>query len=34
MKGADWAGRVSLKGDLRYRYEYISDAALSGAARA
>jgi hypothetical protein len=32
VKGADWAGKISLKGDLRYRYEYISDAALTGAA--
>jgi hypothetical protein len=32
VKGADWAGRIALKGDLRYRYEYISDQALTGAA--
>jgi hypothetical protein len=25
VKGADWAGKVTLKGDLRYRYEMISD---------
>ncbi len=25
MKGADWAGRVTLAGDIRYRYEYIAD---------
>jgi hypothetical protein len=25
VKGADWAGRVAVKGDLRYRYEMISD---------
>lgn len=25
VKGADWAGKVAIKGDLRYRYEYISD---------
>jgi cell division protein FtsB len=25
VKGADWAGKVTLKGDLRYRYESISD---------
>jgi len=25
-RGSDWAGRISLKGDLRYRYEFISDA--------
>ena len=29
VKGADWAGKVSLKGDLRYRYEYIADEALN-----
>ncbi len=29
VKGADWAGKVSLKGDLRYRYEYIGDEALN-----
>ena len=32
VKGADWAGRMLFKGDMRYRYEYISDEALSGAA--
>jgi cell division protein FtsB len=26
VKGADWAGRVAVKGDLRYRYEMIDDA--------
>jgi hypothetical protein len=31
VKGADWAGKVSLKGDLRYRYEMISDEALNSA---
>jgi Putative porin len=25
VKGADWAGKVTVKGDLRYRYEMISD---------
>ena len=25
VRGADWAGKVSLKGDLRYRYEMIKD---------
>src|SRR5688500_1010285 len=29
VKGADWAGKVSMKGDLRYRYEYIGDEALN-----
>ncbi len=29
VQGADWAGRVTLKGDLRYRYEYIHDEALT-----
>jgi hypothetical protein len=29
VKGADWAGRVALKGDLRYRHEQISDEARS-----
>jgi hypothetical protein len=29
VKGADWAGKVTVKGDLRYRYEYISDEAIS-----
>jgi len=24
-RGSDWASRISLKGDLRYRYEFISD---------
>jgi cell division protein FtsB len=31
VKGADWAGRVTLKGDLRYRYEMISDDATTAA---
>jgi cell division protein FtsB len=30
VKGADWATRVTLTGDVRYRYEYISDDTLSG----
>jgi hypothetical protein len=30
VKGADWAGRVALKGDLRYRHEQISDETLNG----
>ncbi len=30
VKGADWAGRVALKGDLRYRHEQISDDTLNG----
>ena len=25
VRGADWAGKVTLKGDLRYRYEMIKD---------
>jgi cell division protein FtsB len=29
-KGADWASRVAVKGDVRYRYEYISDATVNG----
>jgi len=29
VRGADWAGKVALKGDIRYRYEYISDEALN-----
>lgn len=28
VKGADWARKVALKGDVRYRYEYIGDDAL------
>jgi outer membrane murein-binding lipoprotein Lpp len=30
-KGADWAGRVTVKGDMRYRYEAISDETLNAA---
>ena len=29
VKGADWASRVALKGDLRYRHEQISDETLN-----
>jgi hypothetical protein len=29
VKGSDWASRVALKGDLRYRHEQISDDTLS-----
>lgn len=29
VKGADWAGRLSFGGDLRYRYEGISDETLA-----
>jgi hypothetical protein len=29
VKGADWAGKVALKGDLRYRHEQISDETLN-----
>lgn len=31
VKGTDWAGKVAIKGDLRYRYEYISDDAVNAA---
>jgi len=31
VKGADWAGRVTVKGDMRYRHEEISDDSLTGA---
>ena len=31
VKGADWATRVTLSGDIRYRYEYISDDTLNAA---
>ena len=34
VKGADWAGRITLKGDMRYRYEMIDDKARSGANQA
>lgn len=29
VKGADWAGKLAITGDMRYRYEYISDDTLS-----
>jgi hypothetical protein len=29
VKGADWAGKVALTGDIRYRYEAISDETLN-----
>ena len=29
VKGADWASRLALKGDVRYRYEMISDDTLN-----
>ena len=31
VKGADWAGRIVAKGDLRYRHEQISDPTRAGA---
>lgn len=31
VKGADWAGKVAVKGDLRYRYEMISDETTNSA---
>ena len=30
-KGADWASRVSVKGDMRYRYELVDDKTLNAA---
>jgi len=30
-RGSDWASRISLKGDLRYRYEYIADDTFNNA---
>ncbi|MBL8271801.1 putative porin [Steroidobacter sp.] len=30
VKGADWAGKLAITGDVRYRYEMISDETLSG----
>ncbi len=30
VKGADWAGRITAKGDLRYRYELIEDPTRQG----
>ena len=29
VKGADWAGKIAITGDMRYRYEMISDETLS-----
>ncbi len=34
VKGADWAGKVAITGDMRYRYEMISDETLSGGVQA
>jgi hypothetical protein len=34
VKGADWAGKVAITGDMRYRYEMISDETLSGGIQA
>ena len=34
VKGADWAGRVTIKGDMRYRHEEISDDTLSAGVQA
>ena len=31
LKGAEWASRVTLTADLRYRYEFISDETLNAA---
>lgn len=31
VKGADWAGKLAVKGDLRYRYEMISDQTANAA---
>lgn len=30
-RGSDWASRITLKGDLRYRYEFISDETANAA---
>jgi hypothetical protein len=32
VKGSDWAGKVTVKGDMRYRYEAISDDTAANAA--
>ncbi len=32
-RGTDWASKVAITGDMRYRYEYISDDTLSGGVR-
>lgn len=34
VKGTDWASKITLKGDVRYRHEEISDNSLSNAAAA
>jgi hypothetical protein len=34
VKGADWAGKVAITGDMRYRYEMIGDDTLSGGVQA
>ncbi len=31
VKGSDWAGKLAVKGDLRYRYEMISDETVNAA---
>lgn len=31
VKGADWAGKVAIKGDMRYRYEFIGDETVNAA---
>ncbi|HEX2492929.1 MAG TPA: putative porin, partial [Steroidobacter sp.] len=31
IKGADWAAKTAIKGDMRYRYEMISDDTVNGA---
>jgi hypothetical protein len=31
VKGVDWASKVSVSGDLRYRYEYVGDESLNAA---
>jgi len=32
-KGAEWASKVAITGDVRYRYEFVSDDTLSGGQR-
>jgi Tfp pilus assembly protein PilE len=34
VKGADWAGKVAITGDMRYRYEMIGDDTLSSGVQA
>ncbi|MDY6948666.1 MAG: putative porin [Pseudomonadota bacterium] len=34
VKGADWAGKVAITGDVRYRYEMISDDTSNGGVQA